>query len=381
MSDISRLHLLVQQMHLEQAEDSECPQLTSKKQNGIYVSKAVLPNGKHISLLKTLLTSVCERNCYYCPFRSGRDLRRASFKPDEFAKVFMYLYRINKIEGIFLSSGIVNGGISSQDKLIDTAVILRKKYDYQGYLHLKIMPGAEYDQVEQAMLYADRISINLEAPNTDRLVKLSPNKHFITELLTPIRWAQEIRRDKEPDRAWKRKWPSTVTQFVVGGAGESDLEILSTTDKLHKQMGLTRAYFSKFNPIPDTPLENHPPTPLIRQNRLYQASYLLRDYEFNLEELPFLENGDLPLNMDPKLAWAIAHINDFDLIEVNNAPRKHLLKVPGFGPKSADIILKARKVNKIRDLSELTKLGIKVKKAAPYILLDGRSPAKQARLF
>lgn len=379
MSELSRLQLLTQQMHLEAAEDVHCPQISARKQDEVYISKAMLPNGKRISLLKTLLTSVCERNCYYCPFRSGRDFRRATFKPDEFAKLFMYMHKVGKVEGIFLSSGVVGGGMLTQDKLLDTAAIMRQKYNYRGYLHLKIMPGADRAQVEQAMLLADRISINLEAPNTERLARLAPKKQFLEELLEPLRWANDIRLNRPPHKAWKGTWPSTVTQFVVGGADESDIELLSTTENLHRQMGLARAYFSGFNPVPDTPLENKAPTPLIRQNRLYQASFLLRDYGFSMEEMPFESGGFLPLNTDPKLAWAQTNILHHP-VEINRASRQELLRIPGIGPIGVKAILSARKDQKLRSLSTLSRLGIQAKKAAPFILLDGQRPAYQLSL-
>ena len=379
MSELSRLQLLTQQMHLEAAEDVHCPQISARKQDEVYISKAMLPNGKRISLLKTLLTSVCERNCYYCPFRSGRDFRRATFRPDEFAKLFMYMHKVGKVEGIFLSSGVVGGGMLTQDKLLDTAAIMRQKYNYRGYLHLKIMPGADRAQVEQAMLLADRISINLEAPNTERLARLAPKKQFLEELLEPLRWANDIRLNRPPHKAWKGTWPSTVTQFVVGGADESDIELLSTTENLHRQMGLARAYFSGFNPVPDTPLENKAPTPLIRQNRLYQASFLLRDYGFSMEEMPFESGGFLPLNTDPKLAWAQTNILHHP-VEINHASRQELLRIPGIGPIGVKAILSARKDQKLRSLSTLSRLGIQAKKAAPFILLDGQRPAYQLSL-
>jgi len=380
MSELGRLDLLTNQMHLEHAEDVNCLNLSTRKQDEVYLSKAVLPNGGHISLLKTLLTSVCERNCYYCPFRSDRDLRRATFHPDEFAKLFMYMYNTGKVEGIFLSSGVVGGGISTQDKLLDTADIMRTKYSFKGYLHLKIMPGAQKEQVFQAMLLADRISINLEAPNAKRLRALAPKKHFYSELIEPLKWAEDIRKSQSPDHAWNRTWPSTVTQFVVGGGDETDLELLNTTSQLHLQMGLTRAYFSGFNPIPDTPLENKPPTLPVRQNRLYQASYLLRDYGFTIEDLPFQEYGNLPLDIDPKQAWAKLNLRH-QPVEVNIAPPEQLLRVPGIGLKGVRTILKARRAQKIQSLACLTKLGIQCRKAAPYILLNGHRPAYQAKLL
>jgi predicted DNA-binding helix-hairpin-helix protein len=380
MSELSRLHLLSQQLHLEPAEDANCPQLSKHKGDEVYISNAVLPNGTQISLLKTLLTSVCERDCNYCPFRAGRDFRRASFQPDEFAKLFMYMHNIGKVDGIFLSSGIVGGGIHTQDMLLDTATIMRKKYQYRGYLHLKIMPGAERNQVEQAMVLSDRISINLEAPNHMRLKKLAPTKKFQEELIEPIKWAHEIRKNQDPINSWQGKWPSTVTQFVVGGADESDLEILLVTEKLHHQTSLARAYFSAFNPVPDTPLENKTPTPLLRQNRLYQASYLIRDYGYSMEEMPFEDSGNLPLNKDPKLALA-QKLFEANPIEINKASRELLLRIPGIGPKGAISILKARRNHKIRSLTNLTKLGLHAKKVAPFILLDGKRPSYQMKLF
>jgi len=380
MSEFERLKLLSSQMHLEPSEGDECPQLSSRKEDSIYTSHATLPNGNRIKLLKTLLTSVCERDCYYCPFRKGRDFRRASFRPDEFAKVFMYMHNAGMVEGIFLSSGVVNGGIHSQDQMLAAAEILRRKHNYRGYLHLKVMPGAEKAQVQQAMLLADRVSVNLEAPNTDRLQRLAPHKEFTNELLKPLQWAEQIRKDQSPHKAWKGTWPSTVTQFVVGGADESDLELLSTTEMLHRHMGLARAYFSGFNPISDTPFENKAPTPLERQNRLYQASFLIRDYGFTLEEMPFKGQGNLPLELDPKLAWAQIHLVE-QPIEINEAPRHKLLRIPGIGPKGVNAILNARREGKLDNLSQLNKLGIFARKAAPYILLNGVQPAHQLALF
>ena len=380
MSDFERLELLSRQMHLETAEDAECPQLSTRKRDSVGIGSAALPNGQRITMLKTLLTSVCENDCFYCPFRSGRDFRRATFQPDEFAKLFMYMHHTGKVEGIFLSSGVVNSGAYTQDQLLAAAEIMRRKYNYQGYLHLKIMPGAERAQVEQAMLLADRVSVNLEAPNTQRLQELAPKKQFSADLLQPLRWVHEIRRTQSPHRAWKGRWPSTATQFVVGGTDESDLELLSTTENLYSHLGLARTYFSAFSPIADTPLEGRLPTPPQRQRRLYQASFLLRDYGFSLEELPFRGAGNLPLDTDPKLAWARSNLQG-DPIEINTAPQEMLLRIPGIGPKGVSAILAARRQRRLRSLSALSKLGIRTKNAAAFILLDGRRPAYQAALF
>lgn len=380
MSNIDKLLLLSSQMHLEPAEDADCPKIPAKHQEDVYIGSAQTPNGRSIKLLKTLLTSACERNCYYCPFRAGRDFRRATFQPEEMAQTFMAINRANAAEGIFLSSGIIKGGLSSQDKLLDTADILRNKYHFRGYIHLKIMPGAEKAQVERAMQLANRVSINLEGPNTYRLEKLAPRKQFIDELLKPLRWVEEVRRTKPSYLGWNGRWPSSVTQFVVGAVGESDLELLKTTSYVYRELHLQRAYFSAFSPITDTPLENLPATPLIRQNRLYEASFLLRDYGFDMEELPFDQTGNLPHGTDPKLAWAQIHLVEKP-IELNRAGRNELLRVPGIGVKGANTILVARRQNKLRDLEDLRRLGINPTRAAPFVLLDGHRPAFQASFW
>jgi len=353
---------------------------TPKEQKAAFVHPAQLPNGKQIKLLKTLLSSACERDCFYCPFRAGRDFRRATFKPQEFAELFMKLSQAKMAEGIFLSSGIAAGGANTQNKILDTAEILRNKLGFRGYMHLKIMPGAERGQVERTMQLADRVSVNLEAPNTERLAKLAPHKTFIEELFRPLKWVEEIRQSQPAYKFWNGRYPSTVTQFVAGGADESDLELLTTTNWLMKNVRLKRAYFSAFHPIHDTPMENKAAVDPMREHRLYQASFLLRDYGFDLEEMPFTQDGNLPLPTDPKLAWAQQNLKEKPL-EINKAGRRELLRIPGIGPKHADAILQARHTSKLRDLTTLRKLGIVVARAAPFLLLDGRRPELQFVLF
>jgi len=385
MNALDTLVELSSQMDLEHAEETRgepakpaC--FSPKEKRAAFVYPSQLPNGKQVKLLKTLLSSACERDCFYCPFRAGRDFRRATFKPDEFAGMFMKLNQANIAEGIFLSSGIAAGGANTQNKIIDTAEILRKKYGYRGYMHLKIMPGAEKGQVERLMTLADRVSVNLEAPNTERLARLAPHKTFLEELLRPLRWVEEIRRAQPAYKFWNGRYPSTVTQFVAGGSDESDLELLTTTDWLMKNVRLKRAYFSAFHPIRDTPLENKAAVDPIREHRLYQASFLLRDYGFDLEDMPFLQNGNLPLPTDPKLAWAQMNLGEKP-VEINRAGKKDLLRVPGIGVKGAEAILSARKIQTLRDLSALRKLGIVVARAAPFLLVDGRRQAGQLTLF
>ena len=351
-----------------------------RKKSSLGVHHAAMPGGQKMALLKTLLTSACERDCYYCPFRARRNFRRATFKPDEMAAVFTQLAQSRVADGLFLSSGVAGGGVRTQDRLIDTIDILRRKHTFQGYVHLKLMPGVERDQVYRSMQLADRVSINLEAPNTARLGKLAPGKVFLEELLQPLKWADEIRRTELPRGTQHGRWPSTVTQFVVGAVGEDDLEILTTSAYLIRQLRLQRVYYSAFSPVTDTPLENHAPENPWREHRLYQASFLLRDYGFDLEDLPFTPAGRLPLEVDPKLGWADLNLRH-QPIELNRADRPSLLRVPGIGPKSADQIITARRQGRLRDLGDLQRLGINASRAAPYILLAGRQPAYQARLF
>jgi predicted DNA-binding helix-hairpin-helix protein len=344
------------------------------------VTHAVVSGGKTIPLLKTLLTTACERNCFYCPFRAGRNYRRTTFQPDEMARAFDDMHRAGLVQGLFLSSGIIKGGAATQDKLLATAEILRQKYQFRGYLHLKIMPGAEKDQVARAMELADRLSVNLEAPNDRRLQLLAPKKEFVAELLRPLQWIEAIRQQELPRRGWNGRWPSTVTQFVVGAVEETDLEILTTTHYLTRQLNLRRAYFSAFRPIADTPLENVPAENPLRQHRLYQTSFLFRDYGFDLEEMPFDMQGNLPLDIDPKLAWAQTNLAH-DPVEVNRASPQELLRVPGIGPKSVGTIIAARRQGQLRELRDLQLLGVATNRLRPYVLLAGRRPVFQLRLF
>jgi len=388
---IAKLALLNQDMQVEVAEDvPAAPSRPAPRSaasgpcedpaEGLPVSMACLPDGRRMPLLKTLLTSACERNCNYCAFRAGRDSRRVTFKPDEMAGAVDRLTQRGVIEGAFLSSGLAGGGVRTQDKLLDTAEVLRKKLNYRGYLHLKLMPGSEFDQVLRAMQLADRVSINLEGPNTKRLQALAPQKVFLEELLQPLRWVEQIRRERPGWQGWKGHWPSSTTQFVVGAVGENDLELLQALERLNKQVRLARGYFSAFSPTRGTPFENLPACNPWRQHRLYQASFLLRDYGFALEEMPFQNAGDLPLETDPKLAWASGHLKEAPL-DVNRADKAHLLRIPGIGPKGALAILNARRQNKLRSLEDLRALGIIAARAAPFILLDGRRPAYQPSLF
>jgi predicted DNA-binding helix-hairpin-helix protein len=342
------------------------------------ISHVATPTGSK-PILKTMVTTACEKNCYYCPFRAGRaKTGRYTFKPDELAGAFDQIQRSGAVDGFFLSSGIIKGGVTTQDKIIDTVEIIRRRYAYSGYVHLKIMPGAEYDQIGRALQVADRLSINLEAPSQARMDALAPKKNFEDELLKRLLWANEIRQRQ---RAEGRKVASLVTQFVVGAVGDTDLELLSMSERLYRQAGLARVYYSAFHPVAQTPLEEIAPVPLVRQNRLYQASFLLRDYGWEVEELPFVEAGNLRLDVDPKRAWADVHLraNPIDLMR---AERHQLMRVPGIGARGADAILAARRRGRLTDIGQLRALGIRgAAGIAPYVLLAGRAVDQQMRLF
>src|SRR5437588_9415804 len=297
------------------------------------ITNVSTPKGK-LPILKAMVTTACERNCFYCPFRAGRSkMKRLTFSPDELASGLDTLQRAGQVGGMFLSSGIIKGSVTTQDKIIDTVEIIRDRYNYQGYIHLKIMPGAEYDQLYRAMKLADRVSVNLEGPTQERLDALAPKKDFQRELLSMLQLAEQIRRTHPYE-----KLAGTVTQFVVGAVGDTDQELLSLSNRLYQQYGVTRAYYSGFSPVIQTPFENLPSTDPLREHRLYQASFLLRDYGWKVEDLPFMTDGNMLVDKDPKKAWAEMHLRSAP-VEIMTASRQRLLRIPGIGPVGADAIV------------------------------------------
>lgn len=375
MDATERFQLLSSQMEYEPSEGIGFSE-TAEDCHSVYVYRARLPNGKRIRLLKTLLSSVCENDCAYCPFRAGRDFRRASLQPDEYALLVSRLHQAGIIDGAFISSGIFGGGVCTQERLLTCAEILRKKYGFSGYLHLKLMPGAQFAQVERSLQLTDRVSLNLEAPNPARLLRYTEQKNFTLELWQPLAWVEQIRSEQPAHKGWKGHWPSSSTQFVMGGAGESDLELLQVSQTLYRQLNLKRAYYSPFSPHKDTPMENQPPVSHKREQRLYQASFLIRDYEYSWQDLLYDRQGNLPLEQDPKQTWAEEHLLH-QPVEINRASRNELLHIPGIGPKGAARILQARQVQSIRDVSQLAKLGVQVKRCEKFLLLQGRRPIRQ----
>jgi putative DNA modification/repair radical SAM protein len=334
---------------------------------GIYWAAA---RGRRIPLLRALRTNVCELDCRYCAINRHRDARRASFRPEELARTFMQMAERGMVAGLFLSSGVAGGADRSAEKIIETAEILRGRYRYRGYLHLKLMPGQSPDYVRRACELADRVSINLEAPTPQHLARIAPSKDFWQDLVAPMREVQRLQA-RQPHLLPAGQ----ITQMVVGAAGDSDQDLLATSQWLYDQLGMRRVYYSAYHPVCGEVLA--PPAPKLREHRLYQADWLLRFYGFRLEELPFQADGSLPQEMDPKLAWALGHPELFPL-EVNRAPQEWLLRVPGIGPESARRILQRRRQGAIRSLEELRGLGVVVGRALPFLLLDGRYLADRA---
>jgi len=341
-----------------------------------HVRKVRAPHGD-VPMLRVMQTNACVKDCYYCPFRSGRNLRRESIAPGDLARAVDSLHRAGLVRGIFLSSGVVGTAESTMSTMIETAEILKSRYRFAGHLHLKLMPGASDAALAAAMSLADRVSLNLEAPNAERLATLTGTKVHGSDLLSPLTRVLRLAAEA-PESTWKgRRRLSATTQLVVGAAGESDSEILSASQALYRDLRLARVYYSAFRPIPDTPLDGLPAENPMRQHRLYQADRLIRDYGFRTEDL-HLPGGRLPLDVDPKLAWARAHPWVFPL-EVNRASPRELMRVPGIGPVLARRIQRARSRAVIRSASELRLLGAPPA-SLPWLELDGRRQARQLEL-
>jgi len=334
-----------------------------------FIHRAALPGGGSVYLFKVLLTNVCVNDCAYCANQIGRDCRRTSFRPQELAKLFMELHTKRLVQGLFLSSGIAGNASQTMESMVKTVEIVRGHYGFKGYIHLKILPGAAFDCVEEGCKLASRVSVNMEAPTAQHLAMLSSKKDLHRDILERMRWVRQLIATDE------RLVPSgQTTQFVVGAAGESDLDLLHTTDALYRDMGLRRVYFSAFRPISDSPLEGLRPTPPLREHRLYQADWLLREYGFSFQEIELAlgKRGNLPLTKDPKLAIAQKQPWLFP-VDVNAASYNELLRVPGIGPVSARKIMEARKEHSISSLEQIRKMGIATKRAAPFIWLRGMS--------
>ncbi|MBE0479223.1 radical SAM protein [Candidatus Aerophobetes bacterium] len=320
--------------------------------------------GGCVRLFKVLQTNFCEGNCFYCANRKDRDFNRISFSPDELARLFVQYHQRGLVDGLFLSSAIYGSPTQSQEQTFKTLYLVRKKYGYKGYIHYKVLPGCNATLMEKCAAFADRLSINLEAPGHHYLSKLSPTKNFSSQLLAGLEKIALLNKER-PLKA------GITTQFVVGAAGEKDKDILSLSNQLYRKYKLWRIYYSGFFPMKNTPLENIPPCPPLREFRIYQADFLLKGYGFTPEELPFEESGNLPRDVDPKLAWALSHPEKFP-VEINRADYWELLRIPGVGRVSAKRVIKRRKEGRITTLEELKGAGCVVKRARNFVTLSGK---------
>ena len=328
-------------------------------------------DGRCISLLKIMLTNSCIYDCAYCINRRSNDLPRATFSVTELVNLTIEFYRRNYIEGLFLSSGVVRNPDYTMERLVKVVKDLRQEYRFNGYIHLKSIPGASQELVNEAGLYADRMSVNIEIPNEQSLQLLAPEKDF-QSVFTPMRYIQQGMLQSAEERKKYRHAPRFApagqsTQMIVGATSDSDKDILHLTSALYKRPSMKRVYYSGFVPVNgyDNRLPALKQPPLVRENRLYQADWLLRFYNFKVDEIVDDSYPDLDLEIDPKLAWALRHPEVFP-VDINRADYEMLLRVPGLGVKSAKMILTARRYSRL-GTSHLKQIGVVLKKAQYFI--------------
>lgn len=343
---------------------------------GAGICHAYAPDGRCISLLKILMTNFCIYDCAYCVNRVSSRVERARFSVDEVVQLTIEFYRRNYIEGLFLSSGIVKSPDDTMADMVRIARTLRERENFRGYIHLKTIPDAAPELIEEAGKWADRLSVNVELPTEPALQTLAPEKsaQTIRKAMADVRTRREASRDKSHTGKRPARFAPAgqSTQMIVGADAASDGQILATASQLYSSYKLGRVYYSAFSPIPDSskllPLIR---PPLVREHRLYQADWLMRFYDFAPSEI-VSDSGMLDLEVDPKTAWALAH-RDYFPVDVNRAPRETLLRVPGFGAKSVARILDARRHRALR-YEDLTRLGCVLRHARPFIQLPGWTP-------
>ena len=328
-------------------------------------------DGRCISLLKIMLTNYCMYDCAYCINRRSNDIPRATLAVSELVELTMEFYRRNYIEGLFLSSGVVRNPDYTMERLVRIVKDLRRVHRFNGYIHLKSIPGASRELVREAGLYADRLSVNIEIPNEQSLKVLAPEKDF-QSVFAPMRYIREGVLENEDDRRRFRYVPRFVpagqsTQMIVGATADTDRDILRLASALYARPTMKRVYYSGFIPVNayDSRLPALKQPPLVRENRLYQADWLMRFYDFKAEELVDDRFPDLDLEVDPKLAWALRHPECFP-VDVNRADYEMLLRIPGVGVKSARMIAASRRYGRVGSM-QLKKMGVVMKKAVYFI--------------
>lgn len=339
---------------------------------GSGICHSYTPDGRCVSLLKILMTNFCIYDCAYCVNRVSSQVERARFSVEEVVHLTVEFYRRNYIEGLFLSSGIIRSPDDTMADMIRIVRTLREQENFRGYIHLKTIPDAAQELLDEAGKWADRLSINVELPTQAGLDTLAPEKNLddIRKTMAKVRVRREASREKtfRGKRRAKFAPAGQSTQMIVGADGANDATILRQSSNLYANYALSRVYYSAFSPIPDTssilPLKS---PPLLREHRLYQADWLLRFYGFDAGELG--NNGMLDLDVDPKLAWALTHRDRFP-VDVNRASREELLRVPGFGTRSVQRILSARRHGTLR-YEDLVAIGANMKNAKPFVSMPG----------
>jgi putative DNA modification/repair radical SAM protein len=321
-------------------------------------------DGRCVSLLKVLLTNYCIYDCAYCINRVSNDIKRAAFSPRELADITINFYKRNYIEGLFLSSGIIDNEDHTMNLILRALKILRNEYLFNGYIHVKLIPGVSKELIEQVTKLASRVSSNIELPSTNSLKLLAPNKTK-EKVLQPLKMARDISLERET------KVIPMSTQLIVGATPESDFDILKLTSNLYDKALLKRVYYSAYIPVNDdknlpTPISK---PPLLREHRLYQADWLLRFYDFSYDEIVDSTNPNLDEDLDPKTFWALNHLEHFPM-DINKASKEELIRIPGIGVRGAFKILKARKFKKLR-FDDLKKLKISLKRARYFIVANG----------
>jgi predicted DNA-binding helix-hairpin-helix protein len=370
----------------ESADRDGPPGALMRPGDPVGITRVRYPGRGATRLMRIMQTNACSLSCGYCPTFCGGTVRRTYLSPEEVARVFMEAHRAGLAEGLFLTSGVPGRPSRMTDRMLAAVDLLRRRERFRGYVHLKLLPGAEAAQVEAAVQLANRVSVNLEAPGPAYVRALAREKDFAGDLLPNLERAGRLMLERDRSRA-----PSdfvaagTTTQFVVGAAGERDREILGVVTRLERRRLLHHAHFSAFQPVVGTPFEGRRPTPAQRELRLYQAEHLVRQYGFGYDELVFAADGNLPLDDDPKTAWALAHPERFP-VEVTRASYESLVRVPGIGPATAHALVESRRRSVIRWSGDLRAAGVDVARAGWFLSLRDRrlssSPApRQLRLF
>lgn len=347
---------------------------------GAGICHSYTPDGRCISLLKVLLTNACLYDCHYCINRRSSNVTRARFTPGEVVQLTLDFYKRNYIEGLFLSSGIIQSADHTMELVIEVARQLREDHHFRGYIHLKTIPEASQDLISLAGRYADRISINVELPSQQSLNTLAPEKNLARteQAMGRIREKIDERRAQKPNTGAAKPPPFATgqsTQMLVGADTSTDAVILQCAEKLYTAHRLRRVYYSAFSPIPEPsailPLKA---PPLIREHRLYQADWLLRFYGFRVDEIADAAAPNLDLALDPKLAWALRNRALFP-VDINKASREMLLRIPGLGVRNVERVLSARRYTRLR-LSDLLRLRVQIKKLLPFIVTADHHPAR-----